>query len=48
VFSALLGVIVFSDALPVQTLQSICFIIASGMTATIVRNRNLPGSSPEE
>jgi drug/metabolite transporter (DMT)-like permease len=48
VFAAILGVLVFGDRLPLIAWAGMVIIIASGMAATILRNRALPGTPPEE
>jgi S-adenosylmethionine uptake transporter len=39
---------VFGDRLPLIAWAGMVIIIASGMAATILRNRALPGTPPEE
>jgi S-adenosylmethionine uptake transporter len=48
VFAALLGVIVFGDKLPLIAWIGMAIIIASGIAATLLRNRTLPNTPPEE
>jgi S-adenosylmethionine uptake transporter len=48
VFAALLGVIVFGDRLPLIAWIGMAIIIASGIAATLLRNRALPNTPPEE
>jgi S-adenosylmethionine uptake transporter len=48
VFAALLGVIVFGDRLPLMAWLGMAIIIASGIAATLLRNRTLPNTPPEE
>lgn len=48
VFAALLGVIVFGDRLPLIAWAGMALIIASGIAATLLRNRALPNTPPEE
>lgn len=48
VFAALLGVIVFGDRLPLIAWAGMALIIASGIAATLLRNRTLPNTPPEE
>ncbi len=48
VFAATLGMIVFGDKLPLIAWLGMLVIIASGMAATILRNRTLPNTPPEE
>jgi S-adenosylmethionine uptake transporter len=48
VFAALLGVIVFGDKLPLIAWIGMAVIIASGIAATLLRNRTLPNTPPEE
>ena len=48
VFAALLGVVVFGDRLPWAAWAGMVIIIASGIAATLLRNRALPNTPPEE
>ena len=48
VFAASLGVIVFGDKLPLIAWLGMAVIILSGIAATILRNRALPNTPPEE
>jgi S-adenosylmethionine uptake transporter len=48
VFASALGVIVFGDKLPLIAWAGMLVIIGSGMAATILRNRTLPNTPPEE
>jgi S-adenosylmethionine uptake transporter len=48
VFAAILGVIVFGDKLPLIAWAGTAVILASGIAATILRNRTLPNTPPEE
>jgi S-adenosylmethionine uptake transporter len=44
----LLGVIVFGDRLPLIAWGGMALIISSGIAATLLRNRTLPNTPPEE
>jgi S-adenosylmethionine uptake transporter len=48
VFAAILGVIVFGDKLPLTAWLGMVVIVASGIAATILRNRAIPDTPPEE
>ena len=48
VFAATLGMIFFGDKLPLIAWGGMLVIIASGIAATILRNRALPNTPPEE
>ncbi len=48
VFAAVLGVIVFGDKLPLIAWTGMAVILASGIAATILRNRAIPNTPPEE
>ncbi len=48
VFAAVLGMIVFGDKLPLIAWGGMLIIIASGIAATILRNRAIPNTPPEE
>lgn len=48
VFAALLGLIVFGDRLPLIAWVGMAVIIASGIAATVLRNRAIPNTPPEE
>jgi S-adenosylmethionine uptake transporter len=48
VFAATLGMIVFGDQLPLIAWGGMVVIIASGIAATILRNRAIPNTPPEE
>jgi S-adenosylmethionine uptake transporter len=48
VFAAILGVIVFGDKLPLIAWAGMAVILASGIAATILRNRTLPNTPPED
>ncbi|MFM7330728.1 MAG: DMT family transporter, partial [Brachymonas sp.] len=48
VFASALGVIVFGDRLPLIAWIGMVVIIASGIAATILRNRAMPNTPPEE
>ncbi len=48
VFAAILGVIVFGDRLPLIAWSGMAVILASGIAATILRNRAIPNTPPEE
>ncbi|MBS7808483.1 DMT family transporter [Variovorax sp. PCZ-1] len=48
VFAATLGMIVFGDQLPLTAWLGMAVIIASGIAATILRNRTIPNTPPEE
>jgi S-adenosylmethionine uptake transporter len=48
VFAATLGMIVFGDKLPLIAWGGMAIIIASGIAATILRNRAIPNTPPEE
>jgi S-adenosylmethionine uptake transporter len=48
VFAAILGVIVFGDKLPLTAWLGMVVIVASGIAATILRNRAMPDTPPEE
>jgi S-adenosylmethionine uptake transporter len=48
VFAAILGVIVFGDKLPLIAWAGTAVILASGIAATVLRNRTLPNTPPEE
>ncbi len=48
VFAAVLGMIVFGDKLPLIAWGGMLIIIASGIAATILRNRTIPNTPPEE
>jgi S-adenosylmethionine uptake transporter len=48
VFAATLGMIVFGDKLPLTAWLGMIIIIASGIAATILRNRTIPNTPPEE
>jgi S-adenosylmethionine uptake transporter len=48
VFASALGVIVFGDKLPLIAWAGMLVIIASGIAATILRNRTIPNTPPEE
>jgi S-adenosylmethionine uptake transporter len=48
VFAALLGMIVFGDQLPLIAWAGMAIIIASGIAATLLRNRALPQTPAEE
>ncbi len=48
VFASALGVIVFGDRLSLVSWAGMAVILASGIAATILRNRTLPNTPPEE
>ncbi len=48
VFASILGMIVFGDRLPLIAWAGMALIIASGIAATMLRNRALPNTPPEE
>ncbi len=48
VFAATLGMIFFGDKLPLIAWGGMLIIIASGIAATILRNRAIPNTPPEE
>jgi S-adenosylmethionine uptake transporter len=48
IFAATLGVIVFGDVLPLIAWLGMAVIIASGIAATVLRNRAVPGTPAEE
>lgn len=48
VFAAILGVVVFGDRLPLIAWLGMVIILASGIAATVLRNRTLPNTPPEE
>jgi S-adenosylmethionine uptake transporter len=48
VFAAVLGVIVFGDKLPLIAWAGMLVILASGIAATVLRNRAIPSAPPEE
>ncbi len=48
VFAAILGVIVFGDQLPLIAWTGMAVILASGIAATVLRNRAIPNTPPEE
>jgi S-adenosylmethionine uptake transporter len=48
VFAATLGMIVFGDQLPLIAWIGMVVIVASGIAATILRNRAIPNTPPEE
>jgi S-adenosylmethionine uptake transporter len=48
VFAAVLGVVVFGDRLPLIAWLGMVVILASGIAATVLRNRALPNTPPEE
>ncbi len=48
VFASALGVIVFGDELPLIAWLGMLVIIGSGIAATILRNRTIPNTPPEE
>lgn len=48
VFAAILGMIVFGDRLPLIAWAGMLVIIASGIAATVLRNRTLPNTPAEE
>jgi S-adenosylmethionine uptake transporter len=48
VFAAILGVIVFGDRLPLIAWAGMAVILASGIAATVLRNRAMPNTPPEE
>jgi S-adenosylmethionine uptake transporter len=48
VFAAILGTIVFGDRLPLIAWAGMAVILASGIAATVLRNRALPNTLPEE
>jgi S-adenosylmethionine uptake transporter len=48
VFAAILGVLVFGDKLPLIAWLGMLVILASGIAATILRNRAMPSAPPEE
>jgi S-adenosylmethionine uptake transporter len=48
VFAAVLGMIVFGDKLPLIAWTGMAVILASGIAATVLRNRTMPNTPPEE
>jgi S-adenosylmethionine uptake transporter len=48
VFAAMAGVIVFGDKLPLIAWAGMLVIMASGIAATVLRNRTIPNTPPEE
>jgi S-adenosylmethionine uptake transporter len=48
VFAAILGMIVFGDQLPLIAWAGMAVIVASGIAATVLRNRAMPNTPPEE
>jgi S-adenosylmethionine uptake transporter len=48
VFAAVLGTIVFGDRLPLVAWAGMVVILASGIAATVLRNRAMPNTPPEE
>jgi S-adenosylmethionine uptake transporter len=48
VFAVILGVLVFGDRLPLMAWAGMAVIIASGIAATMLRNRTMPNTPPEE
>ncbi len=48
VFAATMGMIFFGDKLPLIAWGGMLMIIASGIAATVLRNRALPNTPPEE
>lgn len=48
VFAAILGMIVFGDKLPLTAWAGMAVIVASGIAATVLRNRAMPSAPPEE
>jgi S-adenosylmethionine uptake transporter len=48
VFAAVLGTIVFGDRLPLIAWAGMVVILASGIAATVLRNRAMPNTPPEE
>jgi S-adenosylmethionine uptake transporter len=48
VFAAVLGTIVFGDKLPLIAWAGMAVILASGIAATVLRNRAMPNTPPEE
>jgi S-adenosylmethionine uptake transporter len=48
VFAATLGMIVFGDKLPLIAWAGMAVILASGIAATVLRNRAIPNTPPEE
>ncbi len=48
VFAAILGMLVFGDRLPMIAWAGMAVILASGIAATILRNRAIPNTPPEE
>jgi S-adenosylmethionine uptake transporter len=48
VFAAILGTIVFGDRLPLIAWAGMAVILGSGVAATVLRNRAMPNTPPEE
>jgi S-adenosylmethionine uptake transporter len=48
VFAAIVGTIVFGDRLPLIAWAGMAVITASGIAATVLRNRAMPNTPPEE
>ncbi len=48
VFAAILGALVFGDKLPLIAWAGMAVILASGIAATVLRNRTIPNTPPEE
>jgi S-adenosylmethionine uptake transporter len=48
VFAALYGIAIFGDRLPLSGWIGMALIIASGIAATVLRNRAVPNAPAEE